>query len=374
MAASSVIAPGVEYRAFSVPASHGTAYGHLLTADLTERRVSVGLLTPGAVAAREPVSRMAVALHAVAGVNADFFDISEAQHPGVEATGAAVGPAVSDGVALKAAVPAGQRFGPPLPPGTSTRDVLGVGADRVARLDRLSLSASATTPYGTVRVGGFNQYAVPVGGVGVFTSAWGSASRARAVCGTDSDRAAPCGKDGYEVVVRHGRVVSGSPVPGSGAIGRDTVVLVGRERGAAVLRRLRPGQPVTVRERLVARSGAVPRFAVGGFPVLRGGQPLSGLDRVTAATRTAAGVGGRGRRLYLLVLDGNAENGSGLSIAELAGVMRQIGAVDAVNLDGGGSSTLVARDPATGQVTVRNHPSGGAERPVPEGIGLFSRS
>ena len=113
-------------------------------------------------------------------------------------------------------------------------------------------------------------------------------------------------------------------------------------------------------------------FAVGGFPVLRDDQPLAGLDTQTAATRTAAGFGDHGHTLYLLALDGNAETGAGLTVAELATVMREIGADSAVNLDGGGSTTLVARDPGATAVTVRNHPSGGAERPVANAIGVFS--
>lgn len=73
------------------------------------------------------------------------------------------------------------------------------------------------------------------------------------------------------------------------------------------------------------------------------------------------------------MLDGSAESGSGLTVAEVAEVLDTVGADAGVNLDGGGSSTLVTRDPVTGAPVVRNHPTGGAERPVPEGIGLFSR-
>ena len=45
------------------------------------------------------------------------------------------------------------------------------------------------TPEGHVPLGGLNQYALPVGGVGAYTSRWGTASRARATCGTDTVRA-----------------------------------------------------------------------------------------------------------------------------------------------------------------------------------------
>lgn len=370
---AAALAPGVQYREFTFAASHGQAHGHLLTVDLRSSRVSVDLLTPGAVAARLPVSRLADARGAQGAVNGDFFDMTETQHPGVAATGASVGPAIASGQQLKAAVPNGQRFGPSLPPGTTTEDVLGVGTDRTARLDRLTLSGAVTSGLGTLRLRGFNQYAVPVGGVGAYTPAWGTASRVRAVCGTDTDRAASCSDDTYEVTVRAGKVSRVATAPGRGAIPAGSVVLVGREAGADDLRKLEVGDRVSVSTSLVAAGSRTPyRFAIGGFPILRDGSALTGLNDTTAATRTSAGFGDAGRTLYLLALDGNAETGAGLTVRELASLMSDIGATGAVNLDGGGSSTLVSRRAGAAHVTVRNHPSGGAERPVPNAIGVFS--
>lgn len=368
------IAPGVVYREFDITAAAGRTRAHLLTVDLGDPHVRVDLLHPGAVAARATVSRLADSAGAVAGVNGDFFDISETQHPGVEATGASVGPAVAGGRVLKAAVPTGQRFGPPLPPGATTRDVLGVGADRRARLDRLSLTGSVTTPHGRLPLGGLDQYALPQNSVGAFTSRWGAASRKRAVCGTDTDRAAPCSTETYEVAVRRGRVVGAAGTPGRGPIPAGTTVLVGRERGARELRGLTVGDAVTVTRGLVAARAGVPyAFAVGGYPVLRHGRPLAGLDDRSSAVRTVAGLRGGGRQLLLLALDGADDSRTGMTIAEEAAAMRGLGASDAFNLDGGGSSEMVTRARGARGVTVRNHPSGGAERPVPNGIGVFSR-
>nr|WP_249417123.1 phosphodiester glycosidase family protein [Streptomyces sp. TS71-3] len=360
------------YQNVDFTASHGRIDGHLVTVDLRNPHVSVDLLHGTSVTDREPVSALADAQHAVAGVNGDFFNISET-HPGITPTGSSDGPAIAGGHQVKAAVPNGQRFGPGLPPGTSTRDVIGVGYDRKGRLDTLSLKGTVRTGSATLPLGGFNQYALPENGVGAYTSDWGSVSRARSTCGTDTVREAPCSTDTYEVTVRAGRVVSVADTPGSGPIAPGSTVLVGREKGADELRALTPGARVRVSHHL-AGEGRVPlRFAVGGFPVLRDGSPLAGLNTVTAATRTAAGVGSHGRMLYLLALDGDAETSAGLTIGELATAMRGFGADDAVNLDGGGSTTLVTRDPGAAQVTVRNHPGGGAERPVPNGIGVFSR-
>ncbi|MFJ8826007.1 phosphodiester glycosidase family protein [Streptomyces sp. NPDC102467] len=368
------VAPGVTYSEFDIPAAKGTAHAHVLSVDLRDPRVRVDLLHPGAVGARATVSSMADATGAVGGVNGDFFNITETQHPGVEATGAPVGPAVAGGRTLKAAVPDGQRFGPALPPGTSTRDVLGVGVDRRARLDSMALDGSVRSRADRVTLGGLNQYALPVGSVGAFTPEWGSVSRARATCGTDTQRAAACSTDTYEVTVRRGRVVAAADTPGSGPIATGSTVLVGREAGAQWLRKLSAGDPVQVRHRLVAAQSRVPyRFAVGGYPVLRGGAPLPGLDAKTSAVRTAAGIADHGRTLLLLALDGAPAYRTGLSIAEVAETMRSLGADDAFSLDGGGSSTLVAREPGAASVTLLNHPTDSPERAVANGIGVYAR-
>jgi uncharacterized protein YigE (DUF2233 family) len=68
--------------------------------------------------------------------------------------------------------------------------------------------------------------------------------------------------------------------------------------------------------------------------------------------RTAAGVTSDGR-LVLMVVDGRQERSRGVNLAELADLMRSAGAVDAMNLDGGGSSTLVVN----GHLV--NRPTGG---------------
>ncbi|WP_407548716.1 phosphodiester glycosidase family protein [Streptomyces sp. Pv4-95] len=365
------VAPGVEYDEFWMTVPRGTAHGHLLTVDLADPRVSTDLLYPGAVGARSPVSELAEARDAVGAVNGDFFHITETQHPGVEPTGAPVGPAVASGRRLKGAVPNGQRFGPAMPPGATTEDVIGVGQDGRARLDRLALRGAVRTPEGQLPLRGLNQYALPVNGIGAYTERWGPASRVRATCGTDTDRAAPCSTRTAEVTVRNGRVASVEERPGGGGVEAGSVVLVGREEGARRLSKLRVGEPVGVSHRLVGRSPVPLRFAVGGFPIVRDGQPVSGLDTVTATVRTAAGTGEGGRVLYLMALDG-AVGQAGLTVRELAELMARLGARNALDLDGGGSSTLVTREPYDPEVTVRNHPSGGIERPVPNAIGVFS--
>lgn len=91
------------------------------------------------------------------------------------------------------------------------------------------------------------------------------------------------------------------------------------------------------------------RHAVAGGPVL----VMDGAVRLTTDAevffgtkipelnpRTAAGVTATGA-LLVLVVDGRQRDSRGVSLIELADIMLEIGSVEAVNLDGGGSSTLV---------------------------------
>ncbi|MFE2853722.1 phosphodiester glycosidase family protein [Streptomyces lavendulae] len=365
-----VPAPGVGYREFTVPTSHGSARVHLVEVDLRTPGVRADLLYPGSVSGRAPVSQMARRQGAVAAMNGDFFHMVEGQHPGIAATGAPSGPAVKDGRALKAAVPEGQRYGWKPPAGDSARDVVGVGTDGKARSGRLKLVGRVETPEGRLALGGYNQYALPVGSVGLFTSHWGSASRARAVCGTDKRRSAPCSEEVYEVTVRRGEVVSGSDTPGSGPVDADTQILLGREAGADALRALVPGTRVRISYDLDSGPGAPFRFALGAHTVLRGHRPLPGLDARTAEPRSAVGIGEGGDSLFLLVTDGREGTSTGLTVRELADVLRSLGCAEGLYMDGGASSTLAVRDRATGTVAVRNHLQQGQERRVPNGIAI----
>lgn len=61
-----------------------------------------------------------------------------------------------------------------------------------------------------------------------------------------------------------------------------------------------------------------------------------------------------------------------INISDFADYMLSLGAENAINLDGGGSATLVTRTPGTDNLEVVNSPSDGNERPVSNGLLLVS--
>ena len=88
--------------------------------------------------------------------------------------------------------------------------------------------------------------------------------------------------------------------------------------------------------------------------------------------RSAIGLTADGR-LILATVDGRETGVSeGVRLPELAELMLERGAVSAINLDGGGSSTLVVRRAGTDGVVVANRPSDGFERPVTNSIQVVS--
>lgn len=93
--------------------------------------------------------------------------------------------------------------------------------------------------------------------------------------------------------------------------------------------------------------------------------------------RTAAALDATGRKLMLFLVDGRQPNYSeGATLGELARIIRDRGGHTAVNLDGGGSSTLVMQGPG-GEPVVLNSPihgrvPPGRERPVANHLGVFA--
>jgi hypothetical protein len=74
-----------------------------------------------------------------------------------------------------------------------------------------------------------------------------------------------------------------------------------------------------------------------------------------------AALGLTGDRLYAVACDGRSRHDAGLTLEELAALMAALDCHTALNLDGGGSTSLVSGG------RLRNRPRGGYERPEPGG-------
>ena len=90
------------------------------------------------------------------------------------------------------------------------------------------------------------------------------------------------------------------------------------------------------------------------------------------ASRTAIGITRTGKVVFM-VLDGRQEPIScGGSMIEIAQIMLDAGCVQAVNLDGGGSSTFVSKGEGEEELSVVNKPSDGVQRSVSTSLIMVS--
>jgi exopolysaccharide biosynthesis protein len=126
------------------------------------------------------------------------------------------------------------------------------------------------------------------------------------------------------------------------------------------------GSTATVQWGLAGR----PAFAISGEKVLlHDGRRLVD-DDSELHPRTAVGIDRDTGRVLLLVVDGRSSRSRGYTLVELARMMRSLGAEEALNLDGGGSSTMAGTGRRGGEVKVLNRPSDGSERRVADGIAV----
>jgi len=79
--------------------------------------------------------------------------------------------------------------------------------------------------------------------------------------------------------------------------------------------------------------------------------------------RTMVGITAKGHLLFVVVDGRQPGYADGMSLFELRALARSLGCTDALNLDGGGSTTLYITGYGTNGVV--NKPSGKVERPVP---------
>lgn len=111
--------------------------------------------------------------------------------------------------------------------------------------------------------------------------------------------------------------------------------------------------------------------AVGGaFTVLDNNTiPALGSAHCTARhPRTFVGFSEDERILYMAVVDGRSGSSVGMTCTELGTVMKDMGAWNAISLDGGGSSALWMRGHG-----VMNHPSDGSQRVVANHLAVRAR-
>jgi hypothetical protein len=118
----------------------------------------------------------------------------------------------------------------------------------------------------------------------------------------------------------------------------------------------------------MAVTGSSPLLLDGNIP-----HPFS-YDSPGSHPRSAIGFDPTQSLLYLVTVDGRQNLSVGMTLTELAHFMKELGCLYALNLDGGGSTSMAVASHDASTVTVLNSPSEGRLRRISTGIGIFDTS
>lgn len=344
------VAPGVARATYRLFTSGGPLVVSLITVDPRDPTVRIGtvLARDHVVSSDETVSSMARRTGAVAGINGDYFDIG--------GTGAPIGVLVRDGSLARS---------------PNAHVALTVTHEREVRFDTYRFAGTASSGVVQVPITALNQWP-PEGGATLFTPAYG-ALPATAANVTVLDLQPMASAPGAQPRYRVASVTSAPPFPGNG----DLRLAYGPAAQAF-------GPTPDVGDVVTLSYDTDPSLsdiaaAIGGGPLLlQNGAPVDDpsspnyADRdkripASAAARFPDGT------LAFVVVDGRRPATSiGVNRSELIALLRGLGASDAMLFDSGGSATLVARVLGEGEPSVVNDPSDGVERPVADGLFVYS--
>jgi hypothetical protein len=339
------LAPGVTYTRYTDP--RGPWAINLVRADLHRAGIEVrGARAHDGLKGRERVTDMvrranATGVRVLAAVNADFFNLESGENENNQ---------VIDGEWWKGLKVTDSPYD------TWDNPHIQFGLDAMGRplMDRFILDGKAwdhgaVTPVLTVNSN-------PTGrleGTALYTSRFGATTPRDTARRTVEASLSVAGRRGDTLLfVRRGTIAasSGSAIPDGGAV----LAAYGTGLRSDEVKAMTEGDTVRVLLATVPRipHGAAPRMLIGGWPrILRDGVNVAAAAPTEEGTlsrnaelrhpRTAIGFSRDSSTLFLLTVDGRSENSGGMTLVELASVMRELGAWQAMNFDGGGSTTMV---------------------------------
>ncbi|WP_344659726.1 phosphodiester glycosidase family protein [Catenulispora subtropica] len=356
---SRTLTHGVRQHADLLQTVGGAQRAQVLDVDLADPNVRLGVVESHdhlTDPVDEVPSSMAHRTGAVAGINGDFFQIY--------ASGRPLGMVVIDGRLVKSPDPTWN-------------------ADLWVRHDG-TIGIGTETYTGTVTDGAASTAITTVNAVDALSGSGGTGGDALVRVTTDLGTPSPIpastvaagrlDKDGTTLIVDS--VTAG--VTGLQQLASGTEELVGSGSQAQWLaQNVHVGDHVAVAEKLGPDTDVVQGLS-GGAVLVRDGQravPLTGPGENNVDNPvTAVGVTQDGKHAVFAAFDGHQpeDTAQGLTRPQIAGWMMQHGAYDAILFDSGGSTQMVGRLPGQTQASVLNVPSDGHERPVANGLFVYS--
>ncbi|WP_445667873.1 stalk domain-containing protein [Paenibacillus sp. FSL H7-0756] len=344
-----------------------TGLASVIRVDLNNPYVSLDVMTGkgGNLTTRQSTGGMAAETGAVAAVNGDYFNTG--------GEGAPIGGQVSGGVLVST------------PSQLNGMYAFAVTKDRKPIIDEYTFEGMLTAEDGSqFPLSGINKGAYnPEGGSStyshanaayIYTDAWTALERPKGSSTTPT-----------EVLVENDVITQ---------ISLDSALPVTVPKGAYILRthglaaqfvkaHLVVGQKLSSAYKLRSKTTqqeldpSTLQMMIGGHTILVNNGKASSFSRSTSSiggyrARTALGYSQDGRYVYVIAAEKNS-NSAGLSLTELQSFMTNIGVWKGINLDGGGSTTMVDRPLAETSTTLTfNTEYGKEQRTIVNGVGVYT--
>lgn len=360
------IAPGAVLLHLALLTTTGWHKVHIVAVDLASGLHLDALLPQQGITKRSSVSRLVASSGVLAGINADFYDIS--------GSGAPLGFLADNGKVVSS------------PREDGIWASIGLARDGIKLLDALGFAAEISAPGGeSFPISGFNKPHPKGNAVTLYDQHWGPTTPAAPAGleapGPSADQLAPPGPPAMpgmvEMEIQDG-TVKAIHIPGGGT-GLAPGVLVARATGKGaefVLRHFQAGSPVGVSVGLATDISAYDAVISGKPLLVRDGAKCQGLSEHRGisghlpAPRTV--IGSKGGRAFLIVIDGRAPGVRGMTLEQAADLALAMGLDVALNLDGGGSTSMAVRRDEVQGVSVVNYLSDGSQRALPYAVGVVS--
>lgn len=349
---SRYIGSGIKYENIKKFTSQGWWNINLIRVDLTNEYAEIkGLFNNSGLSNRDTVSNFVTRSNAVAGINGDFFNYSPIPHP--------MGTLIENGEIISS--PIERAYALP----TFYLDIY--NNPDIAFFDR-NMKITSIESGKSVNISLINK-AADMNMVTLLNKNWGSKSFGNKYNDlTYGEMVEMVVVDDVVKEIRIGKEAVSIPDNGY-------VICVRGSRKEPLLESFKVG------DRVKLELGTTPnleniKFAIGGGSIiLKDGQVTNtNINIAGNQPRTGIGISKDGKELILATIDGRDTSYVGVSQEMFGEILKSLGAYNAINLDGGGSTTMAIR-PLDKQLSeVVNKPSEGAERKVVNGVGVFTNA
>ena len=202
----------------------------------------------------------------------------------------------------------------------------------------------------------------------IYTSAWGE----KAIGSTESLNVT-------EFVVKNGKVSEifvneeAADIPKNGF-----VIMIATDAANELRSLLKVKTPVSYKTNYEPNISNIDFAISGGAKLIENGIVPESFSHTTGINgknpRTVLGTNKNSSKIFLITIDGRTKDSLGMSLEETAEFLKELDIYTAINLDGGGSTTMVVKKAGEFETTLVNTPSGGTQRLVANGVGIVNTS